>query len=170
MCLFCWTQRTIFWRKFVIRLFWAPLTSTVEENTMIQNCSVPTFFRISSFVFSRTNTFIQVWKYLRVSMWQNFYFWVNYPLNYIDILMTNNYTHTTILLKQKYNKLIQNINKNSRLKWPCPWQHKDICSKPVFFVQYTLLLSSCLWASRWPVTVFISTPQPMKRFGEFVKL
>ncbi len=40
----------------------------------------PTFFRISSFVFSRTKTFIQVWNYLRVSKWwQNFHFWVNYP-------------------------------------------------------------------------------------------
>ncbi len=40
----------------------------------------PTFFRISSFVFSRTKTFIQVWNYLRMSKWwHNFHFWVNYP-------------------------------------------------------------------------------------------
>ncbi len=39
-----------------------------------------TFFRISSFVFSRTKKFLQVWNKLRVSKWwQNFYFWVNYP-------------------------------------------------------------------------------------------
>ncbi len=42
----------------------------------------PRFFRISSFVFSRTKTFIQGWNYLRVSKWwQNFYFWMNYPFN-----------------------------------------------------------------------------------------
>ncbi len=40
----------------------------------------PTFFRISSFVFNRTKTFIQILNYLRVSKWwQNFHFWVNYP-------------------------------------------------------------------------------------------
>ncbi len=39
-----------------------------------------TFFRIYSFVFGRTQTFIQVWNYLRVSKWwQHFHFWVNYP-------------------------------------------------------------------------------------------
>ncbi len=37
-----------------------------------------TFFRISSFVFGRTKTFIQVWNYLRVSKWWQ-HFWVNYP-------------------------------------------------------------------------------------------
>ncbi len=40
----------------------------------------PKFFRISSFVFSRTKTFIQVWKYLRVSKW--FHFWVNCPFKF----------------------------------------------------------------------------------------
>ncbi len=44
----------------------------------------PTFFRISSFVISRTKTFIKVWNYLTVSkLWQNFQFWVNYPFNII---------------------------------------------------------------------------------------
>ncbi len=47
---------------------WCPKTAWLQ-----------TFFRISSFVF-RTNTFIQVWIYLRVNKWwQNFHFWVNYP-------------------------------------------------------------------------------------------
>ncbi len=37
------------------------------------------FFKISSFVFSRTKIFIQVWKYLKVSKWwHNLHFWVNY--------------------------------------------------------------------------------------------
>ncbi len=48
---------------------WCPKTAWLQ-----------TFFRISSFVFSRANTFIQVWNYLRVSKWwHNFHFWVNYP-------------------------------------------------------------------------------------------
>ncbi len=45
-----------------------------------------TFFRISSFVF-RTNTFIPVWIYLRMSTWwQHFHFWVNYPFKIRTLL------------------------------------------------------------------------------------
>ncbi len=48
---------------------WCPKTAWLQ-----------TFFKISSFVFSRTKKFIQVWNYLRMSKWwQNFHFWVNYP-------------------------------------------------------------------------------------------
>ncbi len=89
MSLFCWTQRKIFWRKFVIRLFWGTIDfhSRKKKYYGSQWCPrtalFPTFFRISSFVFSRTKTFIQVWNYLRVSKWwQNFHFWVNYPFNF----------------------------------------------------------------------------------------
>ncbi len=43
----------------------------------------PSFFRISSFVF-RTNTFIQVWIYLRMSKWwQDFHFWVHCPFKWM---------------------------------------------------------------------------------------
>ncbi len=59
----------------------------------------PTFFRISSFVFSRTKTFTQVWNYTRVSQWwQNFHFWVNYPFK-----LNKNYS------KYIYSKMQQNI-------------------------------------------------------------
>ncbi len=75
MCLFCWTQRKIFWRMWETEQFcgtidfhsiffsyywsqWCPKTAWLQ-----------TFFRISSFVFSITNTFIHVWTYLRVSKW-----------------------------------------------------------------------------------------------------
>ncbi len=52
-----------------------------KKNMVPQNCSVSHILQISSFVFSRTKTFIQVWNYLRVSkLWQNFHFWMNYPL------------------------------------------------------------------------------------------
>ncbi len=44
--------------------FWGTIDfHSREKNTAL----FPKFFRISSFVFSRTNTFIQVWKYLRLS-------------------------------------------------------------------------------------------------------
>ncbi len=75
MCLFCWTQRKIFWRKFVTRLFWGTIDFHSRRNKILwpRTALFPTFFRISSFVFGRTNTFIQVWNYLRVSKWwQNF--------------------------------------------------------------------------------------------------
>ncbi len=43
---------------------WCPKTAWLQ-----------TLFKISSFVFSRTKKFIQVWNYLRVSKWwQNFHF------------------------------------------------------------------------------------------------
>ncbi len=72
MCLF-WTQRKIFWRKCVIRLFWG----TIDFNSRTKILLFLSFFRISSFVF-RTNTFIQVWNCLRVSKWWlKFHFWVH---------------------------------------------------------------------------------------------
>ncbi len=86
MSLFCRTQRKIFWREFVTRLFWGTIDfhSRKKKYYGCQWCPrtalFPTFLRISSFVFSRTKAFIQVWNYLRVSKWwQNFHFWVNYP-------------------------------------------------------------------------------------------
>ncbi len=63
----------------------APLTSIVffsyyGSQWCPKTAWLQTFFRISSFVFSRTKTFIQVWNYLRESKWwQNVHFWVNYP-------------------------------------------------------------------------------------------
>ncbi len=78
--------RKIFWRKFVTRLFWGTIDFHSRNKNGSQWCPrtalFPTFFKISSFVFSRTKTFIQVWNYLRVSKWwQNLHFWVNYPFN-----------------------------------------------------------------------------------------
>ncbi len=54
MCLL-WTQRKIFWRTFVIRMFWGIIDFHGRKNN---TALFPTFFRISSFVFI-TNTFIQ---------------------------------------------------------------------------------------------------------------
>ncbi len=41
MCLFCWTQRKIFWRKFLIRLFWAPLTSIARKQNTVEVNGAP---------------------------------------------------------------------------------------------------------------------------------
>ncbi len=66
----------------------APLTSIVffsyyGSQWCPKTAWLQTFFKISSFVFGRTKTFIQVWNYLRVSKWwQNFHFWVNYPFKF----------------------------------------------------------------------------------------
>ncbi len=70
----------------------APLTSIVffsyyGSQWCPKTAWLQTFFKISSFVFSRTKKFIQVWNYLRVSKWwQNFHFWVNYPFNMTKIV------------------------------------------------------------------------------------
>ncbi len=61
MNLFCQTQRKIFWRKFG-NSFGAPLTSIVKKKYYgSQPCPrtalFPTFFRISSFVFGRANSY-----------------------------------------------------------------------------------------------------------------
>ncbi len=86
MSLFCWKQRKIFWRMWETEPFWAPLTSIVfisyyGSQLCPKTACLQTFFKISSFVFIRTNKFIQVWNYLRVSKrWQIlFFFCVNYP-------------------------------------------------------------------------------------------
>ncbi len=98
MPLFCWTQRKIFWRMWKQSSSGAPLTSIVfmtssmSSQWCINTAWLQTFFRISSFVFSRTKTFIQVWNYLRVSKWYNFYFWVNYPFNSLFKIIQNTYT------------------------------------------------------------------------------
>ncbi len=58
----------------------APLTSIVffflyGSQWCPKTAWLQTFFKISSFVFSRTKAFIQVWNYLRMSKWwQNFHF------------------------------------------------------------------------------------------------
>ncbi len=83
--------------KFVTRLFWGTIDfhSRKKKYYGSQWCPrtalFPSFFRISSFVFSRTKTFIQVWNYLRVSKWQKFHFWVNYPFKG---LLTQNISNT----------------------------------------------------------------------------
>ncbi len=85
MSLFCWTQRKIFWRMWETAVlgtidFHSIFFSYYGSQWCPKTAWLQTFFKITSFVFSRTKKFIQVWNYLRVSKWwQNFNFWVNYP-------------------------------------------------------------------------------------------
>ncbi len=90
MCLFCWTQRKIFWRMWETYQFWGTIDfhsiffSYYGSQWCPKTAWLQTFFKISSFVFGITKTFTQVWNYLRVSKWwQNFYFGVNYPFKYV---------------------------------------------------------------------------------------
>ncbi len=108
--------------------FGAPLTSIVGKKKYYgsqwcpRTALFPTFFRISSFVFSRTKTFVQIWNYLRVSKWQNFHFWVNYPFKtFTDVTLAQS-LHVACVwyplarlhgLKQKY------------------FQHCDVTNYPV---------------------------------------
>ncbi len=67
--LFCRTQRKILWRKIVSRLFWGTIDFHSRKKKYygsqccLRTALFSTFFRISSFVFSRTKTFTQVWNY-----------------------------------------------------------------------------------------------------------
>ncbi len=97
-----------FWRKFVIRLFWGTIDFHSRKKNYYgsqwcpRTALFPTFFRISSFVFSRTKKFIKVWNYLRMSKWwQNFHFWVNYPfksLGYICSIAKNTLYGSKLLI------------------------------------------------------------------------
>ncbi len=72
---------------------WCPKTAWLQ-----------TFFKISSFVFSRTKKFIQVWNYLRVSKWlQDFHFWVNCPFKLTVIL--RNAAQFTQYIKNRHHLL-----------------------------------------------------------------
>ncbi len=91
----------------------APLTSIVlfsyyGSQWCPKRAWLQTFFKISSFVFGRTNKFIQVWNYLRVSKWwQNFHFWVNYPFNTV--------TYLTLLYRRRLES--NSVNKFFKTYW-----------------------------------------------------
>ncbi len=66
-----------------------------------------TFLKIHSFVFTRTNKFIQVWNYFRVSKWwQNFHFWVNYPFKRV-LLISAPYLYRTFAFSHLADAFIQ---------------------------------------------------------------
>ncbi len=103
-----WTS-TIIWDKYNAILFYFIflvnyVSGTSAQQDLEQHPESPrtvfnSFFRISSFVFSRTKTFIQVWNYLRLSKWwQNFHFWVNYPFKTPSTLMLMLLVHKIIIV------------------------------------------------------------------------
>ncbi len=81
---FCWTQK-IFWRMSVTKLlmiainFCSIFFYTMEVSGYPQLFDYQHSLKISSLVFKRRNKLIKVRNNLRLSKWQNFYFWVNYP-------------------------------------------------------------------------------------------
>ncbi len=142
MCLFCRTQRKIFWRKFVIRLFWAPLTSTVgKNNTMIQNCSVSHILQ---------NIFLCVQQnkdYLRMSkLWQNFNFWWTIPLSRQMFLLlemqmiSEGSCDTEDWSTGCWNFSIASQEKNYILKY-VEWYEQHIKQRCIIFcgIQYTVV-------------------------------
>ncbi len=62
------TQRKIFCRMWETKQFWGTVDFhsifflTMEVNGALKQPDYKTFFKISSFVFGRTKTFIQVWN------------------------------------------------------------------------------------------------------------
>jgi len=61
---------------------------------------LPKFFQISSFVFSRTKKFLQVWNNMRCLNYYNF--WVNYPFNIM--LVFNNFEMCHLKSSLMYNE------------------------------------------------------------------
>ncbi len=114
----------------------APLTSRVfifscyGSQWCPKTAWLQTFFRISSFVFSRTKTFIQVQNYLRMSKWwQNFHFGSTIPLTgiktyqklkawFISFLSLNYCTYLCKMAIIYYNRRLQSIMKTiSLISW-----------------------------------------------------
>ncbi len=94
MFLFCRTQRKIFWRKFVTRLFWgnidfSSLTYIVGKKKTIvpQNCSVSHILQ-NILICVQQNKHIHTGLELRGDTWcHNSLFWVNYPFKIPSDLM-----------------------------------------------------------------------------------
>ncbi len=97
-------QKKIFWRKYVTRLFWGTIDfhrkKILWKSMVPQNGSVSHILQISSFVFSRTKTFIQVWNYLRVSKW--WIIMVNYPFKLRLWWFCNFHLSLLLYVKEKH--------------------------------------------------------------------
>ncbi len=126
------------WLFFCFGSQWYPKTAWLQ-----------TFFRISSFVFGRTKTFISL-DLLEVSkLLQNFHFWVNYPfktswstnsldfkLHYIkyqifsDWLWLYHIQHECLCLESNCTRLGHGVVETELTKLPwfyclvCKWWHK----------------------------------------------
>ncbi len=105
---------------------------------------LPTFFKISYFVFSKRKKFKQVWNNLRVSKWQNnFCFWVNYSFKRFSTLIIRNVSWAGsifswyhmkkilfyIFITVKYRKNILNCIQFSQYCWFYCIFGADKCNK-----------------------------------------
>jgi len=94
----------MFWRMSVTRQLMYPIDFHIMEGKKWGTSTVwlSTFFKISSFVFSRRKKFMQVWNNLRVSKcWQNFHFLVKSQKWRVrkNITFSPEPSHISILLK-----------------------------------------------------------------------
>ncbi len=85
MSLFCWTQRKIFCRNFVTRLFWVTIDfhnrKTILWMSMVpQNCSVSNILQIIFLCVQQKKRHSNSLELLE-GKWHHFHFWVNYPFN-----------------------------------------------------------------------------------------
>ncbi len=103
----CWTQRKIFWRMWETEQLWGTIDL---GHYWPKTAWLQTFFRISSFVFSRTKTFIQVWNYWVVvsKWWQNCHFWVNYPFNHTSLYLNIIWIGLSMIMKE-YSAVVMKL-------------------------------------------------------------
>ncbi len=83
MCLFCWTQRKIFWRMWGTEQFWIIVFSSTVEVNGAQNSLITNFLQ-NIFLCVQQNKHIHTG--LEILGWVNddeFHFWVNYPFNIV---------------------------------------------------------------------------------------
>ncbi len=102
------------------------------KSMVLQNSLLQTLFKISSFIFGRTNKSIQVWNYLRVSKWwKSFHFWVNYP-----------FKHYISLVQCKKN-LTKERNENDQI-WLYTWRMRYVWKQQLKCVHRLCLIKACM--------------------------
>ncbi len=94
MSLFCRTQRKIFWRKFVTRLFWGTIDfhsrkkNTLEVNGAPELLCFPhssEYLPLCSAEQRHSYRFGNTWGWVN----DNFHFWVNYPFKSLGYICSN---------------------------------------------------------------------------------
>ncbi len=74
-------------KNVVTKQFWLPLTSIILYVWTNKPKNTKTFLEISSFMLHQRKQVIQVWNDMRVSKWLHFHFGLNYPFNWIILLL-----------------------------------------------------------------------------------
>ncbi len=101
MCLFCRSQRKIFWRMWETEQIWSPLTSIVFIFLLeVNGAPKQPGYKLSSEYLPLCSEQRQVWNYMRVSKWwQNFQFGWTTPLTTSKHLNKQQYLPAYTLLK-----------------------------------------------------------------------